>query len=272
VKQRELELTAARSFQRMKLDLTGQYHWNGFGDKLFGRSESAFEDLFRGDLQGWFIGLELNTPIGNRIGHTAARHAELNLIREKAILEEQERQISHELRAAFTEKDRAYAVSRSTYNRRIAALIQLNAERARNSVGGTRLDLVLDAQGRAVEAEVAFYRAIVDYNLAIYEVHLARGTLLDSLDIYLAEGPWSAEAHRSAARQSRRFRSPLIDYRLRRLPHPISQGVFMQDTEPEIAGEPGSFGLEVGDVPSLEPTPAEPPADDAAESSEGESQ
>jgi len=238
VKQRELELTAARNFHRIRLDLVGRYRWRGFGDELMGGSDNAFSDLFDGNKQGWLFGFEMRTPVGNRIGHVAVRNAELQLRREHVILDEQERQVSLELREAFTELDRAYAVSRSNYNRHVAAQFQLDAERKRNAEGDARLDMVLDAQRRAVLAEIAFHRSIVDYNLAVSQIQLARGTILDSLQVYLSEGPWPVDAHASAAREARRYRPT----RLRGaciVPPPVSAGVYPQrmddysDDDPE---------------------------------------
>jgi outer membrane protein TolC len=237
IERRELELVAARNFEKMRLDFIGQYQWRGFGDELFGEgfrpAGSAFESLFNGNLQDWRVGIELITPVGNRIGHAAVRHAELQLARDRAVYDEMERQIAHQLRAAYTELDRAYVVSRSNYNRRVATAIRLQAERRRNAEGQTDLDLVLDAQRQAVAAESNYYRSIVDYNLALMTVHYARGTLLDRRGIMLAEGAWSDEAHRSAAKLARRFWEK-SNYCLT-TPPAVSSGAYPQRT---AEGEP----------------------------------
>ncbi|HUG69147.1 MAG TPA: TolC family protein [Pirellulaceae bacterium] len=235
VKRRELEIIAARNFEKMRVDLVGQYRWRGFGDDLFGSdgtgSGSAFESLFGGKLQDWQLGIEVATPIGNRVGHAAVRHAELQLAREHAIYDETERTISHDLRAAFTELDRAYAVTRSRYNQRVASFTRLHAERLRNERGQTDLDLVLSAQRQAVEAESNYYRALVDYNVALVDVHFARGTLLDYLDVSLAEGAWSDQAHRTAPRVASRFRPKHIDYCMTSPPR-VSVGEYPQRLPP----------------------------------------
>jgi outer membrane protein TolC len=235
VKRRELEIIAARNFEKMRVDLVGQYRWRGFGDDLFGANGtgagSAFESLFDGDLQDWRMGIEVTTPVGNRVGHAAVRHAELQLAREHAIYDETERQVSHELRAAFTELDRAYAVTRSRYNQRIASFTRLRAERLRNERGQTDLDLVLSAQRQAVEAESNYYRALIDYNVALVDIHYARGTLLDYLDVSLAEGPWIDEAHRTAPRIASRFRRKHVDYCMTS-PASVSVGEYPQRLPP----------------------------------------
>lgn len=235
IKRRQLEIIAARNFEKMRVDLVGQYRWRGFGDDLFGSdgtgSGSAFESLFDGDLQDWRLGVEVTTPVGNRVGHAAVRHAELQLAREHAIYDETERHVSHELRAAFTELDRAYAVTRSRYNQRIASFTRLRAERTRNERGQTDLDLVLSAQRQAVESESNYYRALVDYNVAMVDVHFARGTLLDYLDVSMAEGPWIDEAHDTAPRIASRFRQKHFNYCLTSPPQ-VSVGEYPQRLPP----------------------------------------
>lgn len=229
IKRRELELVASRNFRLMRLDGVARYGWRGFGDDLFGDTDvpngSAFEDLFTGDLQEWQLGAQLQTPIGNRIGHTAVRNAELRLARERAMYREQELQISHELAAAFSELDRAYAVSRTNYNRRVAAYERLQAVRIKHEAGEVLLQFVLDAQRLAADADSAYYRSLVDYSLAIASLHVAEGTYLNYLGVHLAEGPWSPDAHRSAAEQARRYRPRLLNYCIT-IPRPVSLGAF----------------------------------------------
>lgn len=253
VKQRELELVASRNFELPRLNAMGQYTFRGFGDDFIGQTDAAVNDLFKGDLQGWMLGLEYFSPVGRRLGHSAVRNAELLVRREKAVLLEQERQVALELRAAFIELDRAYVVTRSSYNRHIAAQIQLEAERKRNAQGETRLDLVLDAQRRSVLAEVAFHRAIVDYNQAVSQVNMVRGTLLDSLDVQLAEGPWSEESHDSARHEAARFvprkKTPAV------LPGPISLGEYSDRIEDHHPGAIENQPEPVPDPPATTPNP-----------------
>ncbi|MDP6445699.1 MAG: TolC family protein [Pirellulaceae bacterium] len=256
VKRRQLELMAAENFLQMRLDFVGQYRWRGFGDDLLGTTNvvnsGAYADLLTANLQGWQFGLELSTPIGNRKGHAAVRHAELMLAREQALLREQELQVAHELADAFAELDRAYAVARSNYNRAIAAQQQIDPIQAKYEAGDVLLENLLDAQSRAAEANSAFYRSLVDYNLAIATLNFAKGTLLDFHKVRLTEGAWTEEAHNSAQEQARRFRMRGGD--CLELPCPVSQGPFAQDpadaewlptpdpAEPADAAEEGEPG------------------------------
>jgi outer membrane protein TolC len=208
VKQRELERTAAWNLTRPQLDFIGLYRRNGFGNDLFGNNQlpfsSAMESVVTDSLDGWQIGMELRTPIGNRLGHTALRNAELRLIRERAIYREQELAISHELSGAIAELDRAYMLVRTNYNRRIAALEQVDAVRRKFDTGITPLEFLLDAIRRATEADSAYYRLLADYNQAVANVHLTRGSFLASHGVFLTEGPWSVLARQQADRLVRR--------------------------------------------------------------------
>jgi outer membrane protein TolC len=198
IRQREMELIAARQLNKWRVDLVGNYGFRGFGDDLFGsrsrESGSAFEDLTSGDLDDWQVGFEVNGPIGRRAGHLAIRNAELNLTRARTILNEQERQILHDLNAAFTEVDRAFVGMKTSFNARIASQDELEPKRKRVEEGKDQVFFLLDAQQRQANAESAVHRSIADYNLAIMNYHFATGSLLSRFNIRLTEGPWSDNA------------------------------------------------------------------------------
>ncbi len=248
IKRRELEVIAAENFRLGRLDLIGLYRWRGFGDDLFGNrnvtNASAFADLFSGDLQDWQVGLQYSNPIGNRLGNTAVRNAELLLARERALYREQELRVSHELADAFAALDRAYVVTKSNYNRRLASYEQVQVKQIRYEAGAEKLDFLLDAIRRATAADITYYRSLTDYHLALLQIQVARGTLLQQHGVELAEGPWSAAAHEAAAKESRRF-GPYRGANCLTEPCPISVGTAEDVPPPEPTWE--------------EPTPAPTP-------------
>ena len=231
VKQRELELVAAKSLNKWRFDLVGQYGFRGFGDDLFGTRSisegSAFDDLINGDLDDWQVGLELGGAIGNRTGHLAIRNAELNLVRERAVLKEQRRQIIHDLNAAYTEVDRAQQALRTSFNSRIAVQEELEPKRKRVIEGQDQVFFLLDAEQRAATAESAVHRSIVDYNQALLNYSLTTGSLLARYNIVLSEGQWSQNAQQNAARKSDRFRQT-SDNRTHQDVPPVTSGVYDQ--------------------------------------------
>ena len=232
IRQRELELIAARQLNKWTFDLVGNYGWRGFGDNLFGSRDrvngSAVEDLTSGDLDDWQLGFEVNGPLGRRAGFLAIRNAELNLIRERTILAEQERQIQHDLNAAFTEVDRAFVSMNSSFNSRIATQDELEPKRKRVEEGRDQVFFLLDAQQRLATAESSIHRAIADYNLAILNYQFATGNLLSRFNIQLTEGPWSENAQSRASVKAARLQ-PAKNCCNDTLP--VSAGEFNQKSE-----------------------------------------
>ncbi|HEY0980630.1 TolC family protein [Schlesneria sp.] len=204
IKKREAELEANKNFLLPQLNLSGRYRWRGFGNDLFpnggsGQFNNAVGDLVTGDFQEWQTGVELTFPIGFRRAYAAVRHAELQLARERQLLFEQERYIVYDLSNSISEVERAYTVVETNFNRRNAAAEQLAAVKAAFEAENATLDTLLDAQRRQSDADTAFYRSLVEYQLAIKNVQLEKGTLLDYNDISLNEGPWPDKAYEDAA-------------------------------------------------------------------------
>jgi outer membrane protein TolC len=249
VRQRELELLAAKNLVKWRFDFVGQYAFRGFGDDLFGSRNraanqvfpptdpdanfkntfgSAYGNLLDGNLSDYQLGLEMSGAIGNRAGYVAIRNAEVNLVREKAVLQEQQRQIILDLNAAYIEVDRAIEALRTSFNSRVAVQEELEPKRKRVEEGQEQVFFLLDAEQRAATAESAVYRSIADYNQALVRFTLASGGLLSRYNITLAEGPWSNEAEQQAIRKAKRFVSS--GQAVGRDVSPVSVGEFNQWT------------------------------------------
>ena len=218
IKKREAELVANKNFLLPQLNLTGRYRWRGFGNTLFpnggtGEFNNAVSDLVSGDYQEWQTGIELSFPVGFRRAYAAVRHAELQLARERELLFEQERAVVYDLSNSFAEVERAYLLHETNLNRRNAASDQVDAIQVAVDVGDLPLDSLLDAQRRLSDAESAYYRTLVEYQLAVKNVQLEKGTLLDYNEISLNEGPWPDKAYSDAedreAHRSQPISSPV---------------------------------------------------------------
>ena len=106
------------------------------------------------------------------------RNNERALARSGALLQELELESVHLLTNAVRDFDRNYQVSQTTLNRRIAAAKELEAVKARYDAGEMTLDMLLDAQRRLADAEIGYYRALVDYNIAIHANSLPQGLVV----------------------------------------------------------------------------------------------
>ena len=164
-----------------------------------------------GDFQEWQLGLELNIPIGNRRAHAGVRNAEFRLARERALLREQEHLIMRSLSDAYADVTRGYEVLQTVRDRYDAAQAQVAALDAAVRADTEQFHLLLDAQRRSAQAQSRYYEALVEYGLAIKNMHYEKGSLLDYAGIHLAEGSWSEQAHEDA-RQRLDGRTPVEHY------------------------------------------------------------
>ncbi len=245
IQRQQLELTASRNFLLPQLDVVARYRWRGFGDDLLHsrtgdepRFDNAYQTLFDNDFQEWLAGLEFSVPIGLREGFAAVRKAELELARERAVLAEQERQVEHDLASSWRELERAHAVSQTRYNGWIKNQQRVAAVERAIDAGLMTPDALLEARREEAQAEVSFYRALVEYNLAIKTFHFEKGTLLDYSGVTLAEGPWPHKAYHDAhAKARRRAAAWHLDYTYTR-PQAFSRGEVPRSSPPGEVAEP----------------------------------
>jgi len=244
VKRRELELIATRNNLLPRLDAVGRYRWLGAGDDLidsnatgigpFSEGSNAFESLVSGRYQEWEMGLQFSMPIGFRRSLSGVRHHQLLLARERAVLQDLELEVSHQLGNAIRDLDLDFGLTQTNFNRRVAAEDEVEAVEAVYDSGRVTLDLLLDTQRRRAEAESAYYRSLIDYNRAIMRVHYRKGSLLEYNGVFLAEGPWPGKAHFDALRRARqRDASTYLDYGFTR-PNVISRGPHDQESRYDL--------------------------------------
>ncbi len=201
VKRRELELAGSKNFLKPRLDVIGRYRWRGFGKSLMGGDDAdepfddALSNLLDGDYQEWALGMELNFPNGFRQAHAGVQNAQLRLARERAVLTQQERQVLHDLGNSFADMKRAFAIVQTNFNRRVAAQEELNALQIRKQAEQkVDLDQLLESWRRVTDAEVQLHRSLVEYVMAVKNVHVEKGSLLDYNQIQFADRAWSGLA------------------------------------------------------------------------------
>ena len=205
IKSLELQHTAAEKLVRPRLDFVASYAVNAFGDQLTGDGpnfHSAYATLLSGNHTNWGLGFEFSMPFGFRGAITQVQNYEHRLAKARAVLAEQELQVSHELASAFQQIDQAYQTAKTNFNRRRAAERRVQAFEAEFKVQRTTLDLVLRAQISLAAAETAYYSSIVNYNRALNDLKFRKGTILAENSVYLTEGVWHEEAYNDAIRRA----------------------------------------------------------------------
>jgi hypothetical protein len=261
-----MELVASKNFLLPQLDLIGRYRLRGFGQDWMGPRDptdpyaNALANLTTGQFQEWELGFEYTMPLGFRRGYAAVRNSQLKLARERVILEDQERQVIHDLSAAYADTQRAYMLMELAYNRLVAC--QDQSRRAYDSFfelgGKVSLELVLDARIRLAEAETGFHRARIEYAVALKNVHFENGSLLEHNGAFVADAPrYNPDLSAVMARKVGADESVLMNYVLaRRFRYANGESVAASsDEKPSTAVEPAQVEGQSGPL-QLQPVPS----------------
>jgi outer membrane protein TolC len=268
IKQHELQLIAAKNFLMPQLNTQALYRWRGFGNSLISSQQNVFNrqgnltpfgsawgNLLEGGYNEWQLGVTFAMPLGFRQAMAAVRNEQLQLSRERAILQDQELEVAHQLSNAVRSLDRFYTLCQTNFNRRVATERQVTAVRAAYDTGTVTLDLLLDAQRQLAASESAYYDSLALYNQSISQVHFRKGSLLEYNGVFLAEGPWADKAYFDARKRAKeRDAGMYINYGFTR-PNVFSRGPINQQT-----------GANHGEPSTSEPAPAEGQPTPAAES------
>jgi len=241
IKRRELELIASRLNKRPRLDVLTQYRWRGLGDHLIGgrdpnsQFESLLQNVTEGNFQEWQAGFDWSYNVGLRQASAAVRHAQLNLAREMTVLKEQQLQISHDLSNASRQISRSYIQLQTNHNRIEADELQVEVLKNRYERGLINISFLLLAQQQLASSTSAFYRSLVDYNLALRDFHREKGSLLAYNQVNLSEDSLDGSMQQAAYQRGRSF-TPRDNPELTTVRDRISRGSF----DPSSVGLPAS--------------------------------
>ena len=214
IKQSELELKLAKNQVLPDVNLSLLYRWVGVGDTLGPparrsvqfpeQGSSALGGLTGGDFQESSIRLEYTpTPLGARREQARINGARLRLVRAKAFLREAERLMVSQLSDAVAKVATHFQLVQTNAQRWQAAEKEVAARLAEFKGGQTPVNVVLQSQQRKAEAQIAYYRALTEYNKSLNYVDFLRGTLLPNNNIALREGPWNEKAYWDALERAR---------------------------------------------------------------------
>ncbi len=276
VKQRELELIAAKNYLLPRVDLDARYRWLGMGDKIIDHGNNVFSDnganvpagalenLGSGEFQDWHIGIEAQIPLGYRKQKDGVKNAELALARDRAKLREIELEVSHQVAFAISDMEANLVMSATNFNHELAAQRFVDATETvfdTDPNGAATLLNLLGAYRSLAQAEVDYFGSITNYARSIAGVHYRKGSLLEYNGVYLTEGPWPAKAYFDARRRARTRSAALyMDYGFT-YPKVLTRG-----PNPQFPGEAMGAGGMPTDGPAMGPgTPAKQPSDTTPE-------
>ncbi len=276
IKQRELEQMSAKNQLLPEVNLSLLYRWVGVGDTLGppsgsnvnypGQGSSALNELTRGNFQEGAIRLEITPPaIGGRRERTRIRGSQLRLHQSRAFLQDAERLLVSQLSDAVAKTATHYQLVQTHAQRWQAAEQEVEARLAEFKGGRSPVNVVLQSQQRRADAQIAYYRALSEYNKSINYVDYLKGTMLANSNITLAEGPWNKKAYWDALERAReRSAGKKVQYGVSR-PGVVRQGPVR---DAESVGQVIGSGIHFDDTLPADAIILEGPVTDAVEVSD----
>lgn len=214
IKQSELELMSAKNQIMPELNLSFTGRVVGVGDDLGppGRrsqnfpaeGSSALGELTEGNYVEGGVRLEFTpTAIGSRRELTRINGSEFRFHREKVLLQEQELAYASVLTTAYAKISTHYQQIKEASAEWQAYEQEVESRLAALKNGRGDTNVVLQSQQRRADAQIAYYRAVGEYNKSLNYLDFLQGTLLVNSGITLAEGPWNDKAYQDALERAR---------------------------------------------------------------------
>ena len=202
IKSLELQLKAAKSLTRPRVDLVSQGRINGLGDDLVGARDADMNNLggnlADADNTGWNLGVQVSVPVGLRLARIQVRNYELRLRKARVVLGEQEREVAYELSGALLNMQRWYQLADGGTRRIKTARDHVKATEqlvdGSANASSDLFNLLLQAKIDQRDSEQAYVRSIIEYNKALTDMKFRKGTILVDNEVYMAEGPWNPAA------------------------------------------------------------------------------
>ena len=174
-----INVSSAESDELPRVDLTGSMVLDARGETLY----KARKSFFSSDHVSWSLGLVFEYPLGNRAAEALTRQRRLEHLQSITQLQQSADQVAQVVRERIREARTAFQEILVQRLAAAAARDQLKAledtERIRGALTPEFLQVKLAAQDTVAFAEQALIAAIVNYNIAMVDVNLAAGTVLE---------------------------------------------------------------------------------------------
>jgi outer membrane protein TolC len=186
-----LDILRTKDLARADLRLFGTYDINGLGNRLDGPdpTTNAFRSLSSNQFNNWTVGLLLDVPLGFRDAHAQIRRAELRLAQGQAVLRDLEGQAVFALQASYRRLVETSERLQIQSALRQAATTQYRARLEEFRRGVSTIPFLLEAQREWVAAQRLERQGVFEYNIALADFERQKGTILQSNNVTILEGP-----------------------------------------------------------------------------------
>lgn len=183
----------------------GNYELVSLGSQIEGDDErNAFRNLAQGNNANWTMGVLGRIPLGFREAHAEKRRSQLQLLQRVAYLSEQEKSLRSTLVRVHRDLVENYRLIQIVRARRLAATSELSLRAQEFYKGGkTTVDVLLESQRNWADSLRDEHLAIAAYNISLAEFQRQRGTILESSNVTIAEGPVPSYVQAQASKNIR---------------------------------------------------------------------
>jgi outer membrane protein TolC len=173
-----------------QLNLTGAVGAIGV-DETDGKFDTAFSEQMTFDNISYAIGLQFEIPIGNRAARAGYRRSRLQqeqaIVQYAALIDQVAFDVKKALREVETTWEEMVATRQAVFANEDALYALRQREAANEPLTPEFVDRKLNQQERTADAKRAAAAAVSNYNNAIAQLELAKGTLLRYNNIVMEE-------------------------------------------------------------------------------------
>lgn len=190
--EQDWKLVVAQNGVLPQLDLRALYRTNGLDSRL----DDSLDQMSAFQYTDWTLGVEFSMPLGNRRAKADLQAAELQLMRELALIRGFEEQVTFdflslaaELRATWESYESSARQVQHAQEWLRLSRIRYSAPPAANRGDDWLLIALYDYQNSMqawINAVTASSRNLADYNILLTRIDEAQGTLLDVYQISVA--------------------------------------------------------------------------------------
>lgn len=175
---------AAKNQAMPKLDLVFSYMVDGLGVS----ADDAFDQVTMNDFHEYFIGVELELPVGNRARRAQERGARLQHAQSIAVLKQTFEKVILDVNVRVREVLTQLNLIGPNLDSSEASEAQVDSIRARAETQNyIQLSNELTAIRSLAASRNELLATLVNYNIAIIELERAKGTLLDYYNVVIPE-------------------------------------------------------------------------------------
>ena len=251
--QREI-LLATRNTLKPRLDFFARKEFKGLGAGLDDSIDQQTDNKFG----QWTMGFQFEKSLGYNQAAARTQQAMYQVAQSKALLRDKGREIEATLNLNYGSVILRSETYKAAVTARMAAEERLEAQSLLFEKGQVDIDRFLPAVQSYADAVSNEYQDKVEFQTALADLEVTKGTILQYNNIQLHEGLWNAAAYPQAARQAE-ARCRAIQWRHSRTkcsPEPENMPVY-GETEQAVPGADGApQAVGVGSAPASSNAPA----------------